>query len=147
MGTEDRREVGLVSCVKTKREEPAAPRDLYTSAYFEKMREYAEKEHDEWWILSAKHGLLDPDGTEVAPYEETLTTAGKATQRQWAQTVFGELEEQSLLTENSCLVLHAGTAYYEELLPLLEETAVGEIQIPCEGLQIGHRLAWYNDRI
>ena len=142
----DRREVGLVSCVKTKREEAVVPRDLYISAYFEKMREYAENEHDEWWILSAKHGLLAPDGPAIEPYEETLTTASKATQRQWAERVFEELEEQGLLTENNRLVLHAGKAYYEKLLPLLEETAVGEIRIPYE-LQIGHRLAWYNERI
>jgi len=88
MMTNDRREVGLVSCVKTKREEAAVPRDLYISAYFEKMREYAENEHDEWWILSAKHGLLAPDGPAIEPYEETLTTASKATQRQWAERVF-----------------------------------------------------------
>lgn len=33
------REIGLVSCVKSKRDEPAKPKGLYTSSYFEKMRE------------------------------------------------------------------------------------------------------------
>lgn len=70
------REIGLVSCVKSKRDEPAKPRELYTSAYFEKMRAYAEQEHDEWWILSAKHGLLDPDGSPIDPYNETLSGPG-----------------------------------------------------------------------
>ncbi|AQL42089.1 hypothetical protein BV210_04885 [Halorientalis sp. IM1011] len=27
-------EIGLVSCVKSKRDEPAVPKELYTSAYF-----------------------------------------------------------------------------------------------------------------
>jgi hypothetical protein len=44
-------QIGLVSCVKTKRDEPATPKDLYTSDYFEKMRAYAEQHHGEWWIL------------------------------------------------------------------------------------------------
>jgi len=56
------REIRLVSCVKSKHERAAIPKELYTSTYFEKMRDYAEREHDDWWILSAKHGLLDPGG-------------------------------------------------------------------------------------
>ena len=68
-------EIGLVSCVKTKRDEPAVPKDLYASPYFEKMRAYAEQYHDDWWILSAKHGLLDPDGEPINPYDETLSGA------------------------------------------------------------------------
>jgi len=47
-------EIGLVSCVKTKRDESASPRYLYTSPYFEKMGAYAEQNHDEWSIHSAK---------------------------------------------------------------------------------------------
>ena len=66
------REIGLVSCVKTKRDEPATPKDLYTSAYFWKIRTYAETYHDDWWILSAKHHLLGPDGPPIEPYEETV---------------------------------------------------------------------------
>jgi len=68
-------EIGLVSCVKTKREEPATPKNLYTSDYFNKMQAYAEQYHDDWWILSVKHGLLDPDGDPIEPYDETLSGA------------------------------------------------------------------------
>lgn len=35
------------------------------------MRTYADREHDAWWILSAKHGLVDPDGDPIEPYDET----------------------------------------------------------------------------
>jgi hypothetical protein len=31
-------EIGLVSCVKTKRDEPAAPKNLYISSSFEKIK-------------------------------------------------------------------------------------------------------------
>lgn len=61
-------EIGLISCVKTKRDEPATPKDLYASDYFEKMRSYAEQYHDDWWILSAKHGLPNPDDEPIKPY-------------------------------------------------------------------------------
>ncbi|MFD1588127.1 DUF6884 domain-containing protein [Halorientalis brevis] len=147
MNSASLREVGLVSCVKSKRDEPAVPKDLYTSAYFQKMRAYAEREHDDWFILSAKHGLLDPDGEPIEPYDETLTGAPVARKREWAEHVFSELAAVGLLDESMSLVLHAGKAYYGELLPLLEESAVAEISIPTEGLAIGETLAWYSERL
>lgn len=139
-------EVGLVSCVKTKKDEPATPKDLYTSTYFKKMRSYAEQHHDDWWILSAKHGLLDPNGAPIDSYNETLTTVSKTKQREWSKRVVEQINTEGLLINDVTLVLHAGRAYYEELLPHLEEAPV-TIEIPTEGLAIGERMAWYNDRI
>lgn len=67
------REIGLVSCTKTKLEEPARPRELYSpSSLFSKASDYCEREHDAWFVLSAKYGLLDPDGPPVEPYDETF---------------------------------------------------------------------------
>ena len=140
------REIGLVSCVKTKRDEPAHPKNLYISDYFNKMSAYAEQYHDDWWILSAKHGLLDPDGERIAPYDESLTGARKAEKREWAQRVAEQLDDEGLLSDDVTLVLHAGKAYYEELLPLIEDSGV-TIEIPTEGLQIGKTKAWYKERI
>ena len=139
-------EVGLVSCVKTKRDEPAAPKNLYTSDYFEKMRSYAEQYHDDWWILSAKHGLLDPDGEPIEPYDETLSGARVVKKREWAEQVAEELDDEGLLSEEVTLVLHAGKDYYEELLPLIEDRDVS-VEIPTEGLAIGEKKSWYNERI
>ena len=42
------REIGLVNCVKSKQKSPAGPKALFTSDYFQKMRAYAEREHDDW---------------------------------------------------------------------------------------------------
>jgi len=139
-------EIGLVSCVKTKQEEPAPPKNLYTSDYFKKMRSYAEQYHDDWWILSAKHGLLDPDGDPIEPYDETLSGARVATKREWAERVAKQLDEQGLLSEDVTLVFHAGKDYYEELLPLIKNTGVS-IEIPAEGLQIGKTKTWYKERL
>lgn len=147
MDSSSEREVGLVSCVKSKQAEPAVPKELYTSDYFQKMRGYAEREHDDWWILSARHGLLDPDGEPVEPYDETLTGAPVARQREWAERVFAELDAAGLLDDSTLLVIHAGKSYYGELLPLLEDSDVVQISIPTEGLAIGETLAWYNERL
>ena len=138
------KEIGLISCVKTKRDEPATPKNLYTSDYFEKMRAYAEQNHDEWWILSAKHGLLDPDGDPIEPYDDTLQNATKSQKRDWAARIVEQMEEHDLLREETTFVIHAGQDYYEELIPLLEQVTV---EIPTEGLGIGEKQAWYKDRL
>ena len=140
------KEIGLVSCVKSKRDEPAIPKNLYTSPYFEKMSSYAEQQHDDWWILSAKHGLLNPGGDSIEPYDRTLSGARVSEKRRWSKRVAEQLSDEGLLSGDHMLVLHAGRDYYDELLPLLEETSV-TIEMPVEGLAIGERMAWYNNRL
>ena len=140
-------EVGLISCTKSKRGEAAKPKDLYLeSAFFRKARQYVEANHDAWYILSAKHHLLDPDGDPIEPYDETLSGASVDTKREWAETVFEQLRADGLLVEENQLVFHAGRDYHEELTPLLSETSV-EFTVLTDGLQFGETLAWYNDRI
>lgn len=139
-------EIGLVSCTKTKRNRSAPPADLYTpSVLFSKARRYCERHHDEWYVLSAKHHLLEPNGEAIEPYDDTLTGARVERKRDWARTVFDELETRELLRAENVLVFHTGRDYYEALRSLLDATDV-DVWIPVEGLQIGERLAWYNER-
>jgi hypothetical protein len=139
-------EVGLVSCTKSKREEAAKPKDLYLeSSFFRKARQYVEANHDAWYILSARHYLLDPDGDPIEPYDETLNGASVGAKREWAETVFKQLRAEGLLVDGNQLVFHAGRDYHEELTPLLSETSV-EFTVPTDGLQFGETLAWYNDQ-
>lgn len=140
-------EIGLVSCTKSKREHAEKPSDLYLeSAFFRKAREYVEANHDDWYILSAKHHLLEPDGPPIEPYDDTLSGASVSKKRDWAQRVHSQLQEEGLLVNGNRLVFHAGRDYYDELLPLLEETPV-EVETPTDGLRYGEMLAWYNDRL
>lgn len=141
------REIGLVSCTKSKREQATKPADLYMeSAFFRKAREYVEANHEGWYILSAKHHLLDPDGPSIDPYDETLSGASVDKKRKWARTVYEQLQQEGLLADGNRLVFHAGRDYYDELLPLLEDTPV-QVETPTDGLQYGKTLAWYNERI
>jgi len=140
------REIGLVSCVKTKRDEPTVPKDLYTSDYFKKMRTYAEQYHDDWWILSAKHGLLDPDGEPIEPYDQTLSGAKVSERREWSKQIAEQVDEEDLLSDGITLILHVGKDYYEELSPLIRDSGAN-VEIPTEGLYIGEKKAWYKERI
>jgi hypothetical protein len=117
-------EIGLVSCTKTKRDEPAPPEDLYEpSALFRKVRAYCRATHDEWYVLSAKHGLLEPEGPQIEPYDETLTTAPVQERREWASEVADDLDAAGLLTSNTSLVIHAGKALRGTAAPSCRETS------------------------
>jgi hypothetical protein len=140
-------EIGLVSCTKSKHDRAVRPKELYMeSAFFRKAREYIEANHDAWYILSAKHHLLEPDGERIEPYEETLSGDSVDRKRKWAETVSGQLRAEGVLVDGNRLVFHAGRDYYDELRPLLADTAV-EIVVPTDGLRFGETLAWYNDRL
>ena len=138
-------QVGLASCTKTKLDHPAPPRDLYEpSALFRKARQYCERHHDEWYVLSAKHGLLAPDAPEIEPYDETLADVGVDKRQTWADRVADELDAEGLLSPETELVVHAGRAYYEYLVPAVEPE-VATVTLPTEGLAIGETLAWYDE--
>jgi hypothetical protein len=138
-------EVGLVSCTKRKQHYPAKPKDLYmASALFRKARQYCELHYQSWYILSAKHHLLKPDGPLIEPYNETLNTATSEEKIVWSQKVFEQLKEQNLLKKT--LVIHAGKNYYHYLIPFLEQNHV-HFRIPTKGLSIGNTLSWYNKQL
>jgi alkanesulfonate monooxygenase SsuD/methylene tetrahydromethanopterin reductase-like flavin-dependent oxidoreductase (luciferase family) len=100
--------VALVSCVKSKRSEPSAARDLYVSALFQKSRAWAERHCDGWYVLSAEHGLLSPD-QRVAPYEKTLDRARRKERRALAENVHRQLGDLGLLGPGISFVWLAGT--------------------------------------
>ncbi len=137
--------IALVSCTKKKRDQRSKPKELYmASAYFQKMRRYSEKYHDDWYILSVKHHLLDPEGPKIGPYDDTLKDATKEEKIEWGKKVFRQLQEEGLLDKK--LYIHAGEDYYQGLLPLLAEEGV-KYEIPTKGLRIGKTMSWYNQYI
>lgn len=138
-------EIGLVSCTKSKKDSPSKPKELYIeSSLFRKMRNYCESNHDDWYIISAKHNLLDPNGEPIEPYDETLKGKSRKEKRQWSRKTFEQLKDRNLLSHT--LVIHAGKDYYEELIPLLEEAGT-DYRIPTQGLGMGETLSWYNERL
>lgn len=130
--------VALVQCVKTKRPSPAPACDLYTSPLFLGMRAYAESVADRWFILSAKHGLLEP--TDItAPYEQTLNGAPARDRRAWASDVARALIQK--VGHPARFVVLAGMSYRGYLVPLLS-AAGSEVSVPMEGLLFGEQLQW-----
>lgn len=134
--------VALVSCVKSKQSRPAPARDLYTSPLFRSLRMYAEARADTWFILSAEHGLVDPNQV-LPPYEKTLNKAGKAEREAWGRRVQTQLE--AVLPSGAEVIILAGERYREHLVKFLKARG-HEVSIPLEGMPFGKQLQYLSDQ-
>lgn len=128
--------IALVSCVKQKRGSAVPARDLCLSQLFLGLRRYAELHADDWYILSAEHGVLRPEQV-VAPYERTLNTMRKPDRVAWAEKVQKQLLE--LLPVEAEIILLAGQRYREDIEPFLRKRGYS-VSVPLQGLKIGEQL-------
>lgn len=135
------RTIYLVSFVAEKRQSELPAEEIYCSDWFNKARTYVLRKlklEDDWFILSAKYGLLNPR-TIIGPYNETLNNMRKLERMDWAHRVEGQLRR--LLHSGDNVVLLAGQRYREFLEP--ELLALGcRVSVPMRGLGIGKQLKW-----
>jgi hypothetical protein len=91
-------------------------------------------------ILSAKHGLLQPNQT-IEPYDLTLKGASKQFKAEWAAKVDTQLHKS--FGPGTRLIVLAGDDY---LRPLLDANVHGSLHYlaPMRGLSLGNRLAFLN---
>jgi len=109
----------IVACVATKPPHRAAACDLYRSDWFVKARAYVEQRRAPWLILSALHGLIDPNAM-IDPYELTLNNLSTADRHMWGCMMAQQLGSVSATYRSCDIVLFAGRA-----------------SVPMEGLGIG----------
>jgi hypothetical protein len=132
--------VGLVSCTKSKLGHEGdgqtyAARDLYSPSWnFRQSVAFVERECDEWLILSAEHGAVDPDEA-LAHYNRSLYDAKKSERREWAARVVDQLRARFGNRRVEFVAL-AGAPYVEGL------TADFAVEEPMAGLFTGQRKAW-----
>jgi hypothetical protein len=134
--------ITLVSCVGKKRFEASLAKDLYQSPWFFKARKYVEKKNLDWYVLSAKYGLVNRDEI-LKPYEQTLNNMPAEERRSWANKVFEQILKE--LPNGGQINIFAGIRYREYLVPLLENAGY-EIEIPLSELGIGKQLAWFDSQ-
>lgn len=125
------RRIVLVACCGEKREDRAPAKDLYQSPLFRRSRAYAERHGDTWFILSAKHGLLNP-ATVIEPYDQTLTAMAAADRRTWT----ARTAEQLRAYADERLIVLAGNRYCEWT------TDFPHVERPLAGMGIGQQLAF-----
>ena len=103
-------DIVLVGCVKTKRRVRSAAKDLYTSLLWRYRRAYAECLGVPWYILSALHGLLDPD-RRIDAYELALTDLRAKARRVWSARVLADLKRRVPSMQDKRIEIHAGATY------------------------------------
>jgi len=144
-GTKGPRRVGLVGCVKAKADRRLPAGDLYVSALFRGRRQYVKATCDEWWILSAEHGLVNP-ATLLDPYDTALSRASASERRRWGQIVLSAIDEQVCLAPGEVVEVHAGAEYRDYgLVHGLLDRAVSVVN-PTAGMGIGRQLAFYQQQ-
>jgi hypothetical protein len=131
--------IALISCTKNKKTYPCKAVEMYEpSTLFKKAKAFVEKQgYDDWFILSAKHGLLSKD-TIIDPYDVTLINMKAADRKAWTHKVFEQLTKIS----PSHIDFYAGQKYRQYLIPMLEEKNV-VCHVPLLGLEIGEQLQFY----
>jgi hypothetical protein len=131
--------VTLVSCGADKLSQIAPAEDLYTSPLFKMSRHWAERS-DEWFILSAKHGLLDPKSL-TAPYDVSLRELDHYQRVAWADAVTGSVVSRFPEPSSTTVVILAGSFY----VGLIETRLLDRGYIvlkPLYRLPIGRRLRY-----
>ncbi len=133
--------VTLIGCVSKKATGARPARDLYDSELFRRRRAFAERSGRPWLILSALHGVVDPD-TVLDPYDVTLKRMPKAARREWGQRVASQLESRFGSLDGVEFEIHAGDEYVTAIEAPLSERGASIVR-PLKGLRIGEQLQWY----
>lgn len=120
----------LIACSKAKLPAAAPARELYRGDLFRKARAFAEQQGAPWLILSARHGVVQPDEI-LGPYDDTLNTATRAQLAAWDARV---LQQLGPLAEQPLTVF--GGARYRGW------TAGRDVWNPLVGMGIGSQKAW-----
>lgn len=136
--------VGLVGCVKSKRSSPAAAQDLYTSTLFRGRRAFVERSCRAWYVLSAEHGLVEPDRV-LAPYDKTLSGAARDEKRRWSERVLVQIDDLGLDLGSTTFEVHAGAEYREFGLVAGLQRRGARVEVPAAHLSQGQQLAFYGD--
>lgn len=136
--------IGLVGCVKSKWIHPSPAQDLYISTLFKGRRSFVERSCDRWFVLSAKHGLVDPLEI-IAPYDVALTKKSNSYRVDWSRKVIRQLQEEIGDLSSVVFEIHAGAAYrnYGVVEGLVELGAV--VEAPNGEYRFGELLAFYSD--
>ncbi|MGY1806892.1 DUF6884 domain-containing protein [Blastococcus sp. SYSU D00669] len=107
--------------------QPAAR--LFESAGFARARAYAERSGHPWFVLSAKHGLLDPDDV-VGPFAVLFGDQSVGYRTAWADWVVAQLADRTRLP-GMTVEVHGGVDFAQPLRnPLARRGAALEIPLP-----------------
>lgn len=108
---------------------PAA--GLYVSDAFARARAHAERRGHPWFVLSAKHGLLEPDDV-VGPFDPQLGDRPVSYRTAWGEWVAAQLADRIRL-QDVVVEVHGGVDFAQPLRqPLARRGAALELPLPSQ---------------
>lgn len=129
----------LIACSNTKLKAPARACDLYQGQAFKFSRQLAEKRGFDYFILSARYGLLDPLQV-IAPYNDYLGKMTKDQRTAWADKVTQQIRAKGLHAQ--AVTFLAGSLYAEPLAPIFTHA-----MRPLAGKGIGQQLSYLKHQL
>jgi len=136
--------VAIISCCKVKMERPAPAKNFYCSQLFTATRRYVEREIqrgnlDGWFVLSAKHGLIEPEQI-VEPYDVTLAKMSSAAKVVWSDQVVADIRRRWKHPELCRFSVFAGMLYAQPF------NHFPRTVFPLAGEGIGDRLKFFKQQ-
>jgi len=110
-------------------DEPRPAGELFRSDGFGRAREHARSSRLPWFVLSAKHGLLDP-AEVISPHEVQIDDQPAGYRTAWGEWVVAQLADR-LQLDGVVVEVHGGVDFAQPLRqPLSRRGAVLEIPLP-----------------
>jgi hypothetical protein len=108
---------------------PVPVATLFRSPGFASARAHAERSGFPWFVLSAKHGLLDP-GDVVSPYDVQIDERSASYRAAWGEWVVAQLSERVAL-DGVTVEVHGGVDFAQPLRqPLSRRGATLDLPLP-----------------
>ncbi|MFN8669472.1 MAG: hypothetical protein U0164_19955 [Gemmatimonadaceae bacterium] len=127
-----------MSCTGPGLSQPSRARDHFTSPLFRELCTFADRQAGRWFLLSAGHGLVDPDAV-IMPMTSVMHRKDAAARRTWSARVIEQLAPHLAGVERILLLANARSREY--LLDFLRRDG-RTVLIPLEGLSLGEQLQW-----
>ena len=133
--------VAIINCASYKKDYACMAKQMYDDApMFRELRDYAEKNYDQYYILSAHYGLLHPTDI-IEPYGDVVmfistqnpekrnntVRLSAEEKREWADVVFNKLDWSKYSKINFII----GKEYWKPLEPLFRAA-----NIPAERFEL-----------
>lgn len=131
----------LIGCVSRKEPTARPAKDLYRTELFSRRRAYAEASGRPWLIVSALHGVVDPDKV-IEPYDVRIADLDLTQRRVLAEGIARDLQERFGDLAEASFEVHAGDEYMQ-VLKNGPGSRGARLTNPLRGLRIGEQLAWY----
>jgi hypothetical protein len=109
--------------------QPHAAAELFESQGFAAARDHAVRSGHPWFVLSAKHGLLDP-GDVVGPFDVQIGDQASGYRATWGEWVVAQLAARVQL-QDVVVEVHGGVDFAQPLrTPLARRGAALDIALP-----------------